>query len=88
MSGSGRGADRADRGFLGGGAGAADARVVRRFPMERLLSSLRRPPRWPRDWLGFESLTEGDRAALWAVHRHTRPWLHARRLWARARVSS
>lgn len=53
------------------------------FPTDLRLSSLRRPPRWPLDWLGFDGLTEGDRAVLWHGMARARPWLHARRLMRR-----
>ncbi|HHN73021.1 MAG TPA: hypothetical protein ENK13_02925 [Thermopetrobacter sp.] len=50
------------------------------FPLRRRggLSSLRRPPRWPSDWLGAESLTVADRLRLWWGLYRARPRLHAR----------
>jgi len=44
------------------------------LPVDRRLSSLRRPPRWPLDWLGFESLTFADREVLWHFLRAANPW--------------
>ena len=60
----------------------AGAEAVRVMPLR--LSSLKSPPIWPKDWLGFEALTHADRAALWIRLLKARPWLHARRMMSRA----